>query len=260
MPDIAAAVVSSCPMPKIADEDRQPPPVEVWESAPALVPVIAAAEPELISDGGGLPFRPGRAVEPFAAVDPADPAVAALLVQIDRGRRQSQPTRLFRAKARPEPMEAAKKLAGWRVLARTEEQALFGRGTPPHMITVAVKRGPRNRWAPLGASNSRSLRATRDGVRASSWRPDPTSSLSPDATELRILVTERTMATGTPAAHRLLEPELFVDSERMILRVYVKPLEGYVGRTFRYETPLIVRLPEPLRARELVDGAVWSPG
>ena len=247
-------------MPKIADEDRQPPPVEVWESAPALVPVIAAAEPELISDGGGLPFRPGRAVEPFAAVDPADPAVAALLVQIDRGRRQSQPTRLFRAKARPEPMEAAKKLAGWRVLARTEEQALFGRGTPPHMITVAVKRGPRNRWAPLGASNSRSLRATRDGVRASSWRPDPTSSLSPDATELRILVTERTMATGTPAAHRLLEPELFVDSERMILRVYVKPLEGYVGRTFRYETPLIVRLPEPLRARELVDGAVWSPG
>ena len=46
----------------------------------------------------------------------------------------------------------------------------------------------------------------------------------------------------------------------MVLRVYVKPLAGYVGRTFRHETPLIVRLPEPLRARELIDGAVWSAG
>lgn len=68
------------------------------------------------------------------------------------------------------------------------------------------------------------------------------------------------MATGTPAADRLLEPELFVDSERLVLRVYVKPLEGYVGRASRHETPLIVRLPEPLRARALVDGAVWSAG
>lgn len=247
-------------MPKLADDDRQPPPAEVWESAPVLVPVTAAAEPELISDGGGLPFPPGRAVEPSAAVDPADPAVAALLVQIDRGRRQSQPTRLFRPKARPEPMETAKKLAAWRELARTEEEALFGRGTPPHMVTVAVKRGPRNRWAPLGVSNSRPLRASRNGVRASSWRLDPTFSLSPDVTELRVLLTERTMATGTPAADRLLEPELVVDSERLVLRMYVKPLEGYVGRTVKHETPLIVRLPEPLGARELVDGAVWSAG
>ena len=68
-------------------------------------------------------------------------AVAALLVRIDRGRRQSQPPRLLRPKARPEPMDNAKKLSGWLELARTDEEALFGRGTPPHMVTVAVKRG-----------------------------------------------------------------------------------------------------------------------
>ena len=247
-------------MPKIVEKDRKLPPVEAWETARALVPGIAPVEPELISDGGGLPFRPGRAVELFAAVDPADPAVAALLVQIDRGRRQSQPARFFGLRARPEPMEAAEKLAGWRELARTGEQALFGRGNPPHMVTVAVRRGSRNRWAPLGVSNSRSLRATRDGVRASSWRVDPRFLPGPEVTDLRILVTERTMATGTPAASRLLEPELFVDSERMVLRVYVKPLEGYVGRAFSHETPLIVRLPQPLGVRELVDGAVWPVG
>ena len=247
-------------MPKIADDDRPPPPAEVWESAASLVPVTAAAEPELISDGGGLPFPPGRAVGPAVALDPTDPAVAALLVQIDRSRRQAQPTRLFRPKARPEPMETAEQLAGWRELARTEEEALFARGTPPHMVTVAVKRRARNRWAPLGVSNSRPLRAVRDGVRASSWRLDPTFSLRPEVTELRVLLTERTMATGTPAADRLLEPELFLDPERLVLRLYVRPLEGYVGRTSRHETPLIVRLPEPLGARQPVDGAVWSAG
>jgi len=110
----------------------------------------------------------------------------------------------------------------------------------------------------MGVSNSRPLRAVRDGVRASSWRLDPSFPPGPGDTELRILVTERTMATGTPAAKRLLEPELYLDERLAVLRVYVRPLEGYVGRTIRYETPVIIRLPEPLGTRELVDGAVWS--
>lgn len=245
-------------MAKIAEEDREPPPPEVWDTAPTLVPVAAAAEPALISDGGGLPFPPRKVFEPAAPLDPGDAAVAALLVQIDRGRRQAQPSRLFRPRPKAPPMETAAKLAGWRELARTGDEALFARGTPPQMLTVAVKRGLRSRWTPLGASNSRPLRSSRDGVRASSWRLDPTFPTTPDQVELRILVTERTMASGTPASDRLLEPELYVDAERCILRVYVKPLEGYVGRTFKHETPVIVRLPEPLGTRALVDGAVWS--
>ena len=68
------------------------------------------------------------------------------------------------------------------------------------------------------------------------------------------------MASGTPAAERLLEPEIQLDAERVLLRVYVKPIEGYVGRAARQETPVIVRLPEPLGARELVDGALFEPG
>jgi hypothetical protein len=224
-----------------------------------LVPVAAAAEPALISDGGGLPFAPARAFQQFAPLDPHDPAVVALVVQIERGRRQAQPARLLRPRAKPVAMETAALLEGWRELARTDEEALFGRGRPPQLLTVAVKRGLRNRWAPLGASNSRPLRAVRDGVRASSWRLDPTFATGPDTTELRILVTERTMASGTPADDRLLEPELHLDARQALLRVYVRPLEGYVGRTFKHETPVIVRLPEPLGARVPVDGALYEP-
>jgi hypothetical protein len=211
----------------------------------------------LISDGGGLPFAPVRATASPAALDPSDPAVRALLTQIDRGRRQAQPTRLLRPKARPAPMDVAAKLAGWRELARTDDEVLFGRGAPPQLLTVAATRGKRNRWSPLGASNARPLRAVRDGVRASSWRLDPTVVSGGDPRELRILVTERTMACGSPVAGRLLAPDLYLDEHRAVLTVYVRPIEGYVGRTRKHETPVIVALPEPLAGRPLLDGALY---
>ena len=245
-------------MPGTSDEDRKPPPPEAWEKAPALVPVAGPAEPALISDGGGLPFAPSRLSRDAAPLDPEDPAVAALLVQIDRGRRQAQPGRLFRPRAKPAPIGTSEKLAGWRELARAEDAAVYGRGHPPQLLTVAVRRTRRDRWEPVGASNSRPLRAVRDGVRASSWRLDPASVIDRELRELRILVTEVTMASGAPAAERLLEPELYLDDEHLVLRVFVKPLEGYVGRTARRETPVIVRLPEPVGTRQPTDGAVWS--
>jgi hypothetical protein len=249
-------------VPRTNDEDRTPPPPEAWEQAPRLETVPAPAEPALISDGGGLPFEPARVIGSPVSLDPADPAVAALLTQIDRGRQQAQPTRLLRPKAKPAPMAIAEKLAGWRELARTDDEVLFGRGMPPQLLTVAAKRGLRNRWSPLGASNARALRAVRDGIRASSWRLDPSFEPGGDQQELRILVTERTMASGTPAAARLLSPDLHLGADRVVLRVYVRPIEGYVGRAGKpgkHETPVIVRLPEPLGNRQLLDGALYEP-
>lgn len=246
-------------MPARKDQALKPPPPEVWEQAPRIETVAAPAEPLLISDGGGLPFAPARALSPPARLDPTDPAVAALLVQIDRGRQQAQASRLFRPKAKPAPMEVSEKLAGWRELARTDDEVLFGRGTPPQLLTVAATRGMRNRWSPLGASNARPLRAVRDGVRASSWRLDPSFAPGPEEQELRILVTERTMATGTPVAGRLLAPDLHLDEQRAVLRIYVRPIDGYVGRTGRHEAPVVVLLPEPLAGRQLLDGALYQP-
>jgi hypothetical protein len=244
---------------KHADQDRKPPPPEAWQSAPVLVPVASAAEPALVSDGGGLPFPPDRPFEPADTLRIDDPAVKALIAQIDRGRRQALPERPFRPKPKPAPMPTSEKLAGWRALARTDTEVLFGRGRPPHLLTVAARSARRGRWKAVGVSNSRPLRACRDGIRASSWRLDPDFEPDPNQTDLRILVTEVTMASGALAADRLLEPELHLDSERVLLRVYVKPLVGYVGRAARHETPVIVRLPEPLGARRAVDGALFQP-
>jgi len=246
-------------VPRTKDEDRKPPPPEAWAHAPTLIAQPSTPEPGLISDGGGLPFSPDRPFQPFAPLDPGEPPVGALIVQIDRGRQQAQPTRLLRPKPKPPPIETAEKLTGWRELARAEDEVLYGRGRPPQLLTVAVRRGQLSKWAPLGASNSRPLRAIRDGVRASSWRLDPTFALSPELTALHILVTEQTMATGTPVEDRLLTPDLYLGSERVVLRVYVQPLEGYIGRTSRHETPVIVALPEPLGRRPVLDGALYEP-
>ena len=71
--------------------------------------------------------------------------------------------------------------------------------------------GLRRSWAVVGASSSRPLRAVRDGIRASSWRLDPTHEVRPEDTVLRVLVTEQTFSSGQLADGRLLVPELFAD-------------------------------------------------
>jgi hypothetical protein len=111
----------------------------------------------------------------------------------------------------------------------------------------------------LGVSNSRPLRATREGVRASSWRLDPDFRLTPDTRELRVLVTEQTMSSGMLADDRLLTPEIYLDDDDLVLRLYVRPIEGYVGRAQRYETPVIIELPQAVGGRQVIDGALYEP-
>jgi hypothetical protein len=225
--------------------------------APLLTPLLSGYEPELISDGGGLPFAPSAPFEPFTPLVPDEPAVKVLLEQIDLGRKQAQRPRLFRRGPAVPKLTPEEKLAGWRALAATEDEILYAKGRPPQLLTVAVQRR-RKAWTVIGVSNSRPLRAVRQGVRASSWRLDPDFMPGPESTELHLLVTEQTVATGTLAADRMLAPDLHLDGERAMLRIYVKPIEGYTARTKRYETAVTVRLPEPLGERAVIDGALYE--
>jgi hypothetical protein len=228
---------------------------------PALTPLITGREPALISDGGGLPFAPAAPFAPFAPLDPTSAPVLALIGQIDFGRKQTNKKRgLFRRSGPLPELDPAQKLAGWRALAATDDEILYAKGRPPHLLTVAVKRGGRReKWAVVGVSNSRQLRASRQGIRASSWRLDPEFETGPGQTELHLLVTEQTQATGVLADDRLLAPDLYVGSDELILRFYIRALEGYTGRTRRYETAVRVHLPEAVGERAVLDGAVYEP-
>jgi hypothetical protein len=218
--------------------------------------VAAPRQPELISDGGGLPFPPAALATP-ARLDPEDPAVGALIAQITprtAPKLASAPWKRHAAAPSAPPS-----LGGWRLLARTDGEALFARGRPPQLLTVAVRQDVRRRtWTCIGTSAARPLRATRDGIRASSWRLDPSHEVEPNETVLRVLVTEQTFAGGQRAHGRVLQPDLHLDAEELVLTIFVTPQPGFQARSPNPETPVRIALPQPVGPRRLTDGALYD--
>jgi hypothetical protein len=200
-----------------------------------LEPLPAPRVPGFVSDGTGLPFSPLVLERPPQALDSSDPAVGALAAQLDR-----QPV-------------------GWRLLARTDTEALFGRGLPPELLTVVVKHdAKRGTWSCVAKGNGRPLRATRDGIRASSWHLDEVVELKPEDAVLRICVTEQTFAGGRRADGRVLAPDLYESDHELVLTMYVKPESGFQMRRPNPETPVRVALARPIGHREVIDGAVYA--
>ncbi len=224
-----------------------------------LEPRLVGRDPELISDGGGLPFSPAALARPSGGLDTEDPAVGALLAHLAARVGPKQGARAPRKRgASPSPLPVAS-LNDWRLLARTGGEALFGRGRPPQLLTVAARRESRDRgWRCVAESAARPLRATRDGIRASSWRSDPAQELASDETTLRILVTEQTFAGGRRATGRVLAPDLHLDEDELVLTMFVRPERGFQARAPNPETPVRVVLPRSVGARQLVDGAVYE--
>jgi hypothetical protein len=206
-----------------------------WQRCAVLEPLPAPRVPEFVSDGAGLPFSPQLLERPPEPLDAADPAVSALAAKLDG------------------------QLVGWRLLARADNEALFGRGLPPKLLTVVVRQdAKRGTWSCVAKSNSRPLRATRDGIRASSWHLDEAVELKPEDTVLRICVTEQTFAGGRRADGRVLAPDLYEAEDELVLTMYVKPESGFQMRTPNPETPVRVALANPIGHRELIDGAVYE--
>jgi len=226
-----------------------------WERSSLLEPRYAPRVPELISDAGGLAFPPDALEGPFKRLDRRDPAVEMLAAWVE-GRAGSSPLGKTQQPSEP-PSPSA--LDGWRLIARTGDEALFGRGMPPDLVMVAVRRDARSgTWSRADKTAGRPLRVTRDGVRASSWRLDPTYEPRADHTVLRVLVTEQTYAGGKRADGRVLEPDLHEGEHELVLTMFVTPLEGFVMRSPNPETPVRVALPQPVGSRELIDGGIYD--
>jgi hypothetical protein len=221
-----------------------------------LEPHYAQRVPELISDVDGLAFPPSALDGPFKPLDPSDPPVELLAARLE-SRAGSSP--LHTGEQGVERRPSSSILDGWHLIARTGMEALFGRGMPPDLVMVrAQKDARRGTWSRVDKTAGRPLRVTRDGIRASSWRLDPTHELRADDTVLRILVAEQTYGGGKRADGRVLDPDLYEGEHELILTMFVTPLEGFKMRTPNPDTPVRVALPHPIGSRELIDGAVYE--
>jgi hypothetical protein len=231
-----------------------------WERSALLETRPASRLPEVVSDGGGLPFALAALEGAPTALDPKDAAVAALLYQLkfQAARRREAPAAGGAPGAGP---TAAAVLDGWRALARNDDEVLFGLGLPPRLLTVAVRReGRRGDWVCANSSASQPLRATRDGIRASAWRLDPAQELAPADMVLRVLVTEQAFAGGQRADRRVLEPDLYVGEGELVLRMFITPRPGFQSGTLNPETPVRITLPQAVGERQLRDGAFAPDG
>lgn len=97
-----------------------------------------------------------------------------------------------------------------------------------------------------------------------SWALDPAfASRSADSTELRILAWERACSSGSPATGRMSAPVVEYTPETVTITIGVRPLEVAPGAGLSCPmppgTPAIVRLPQPLGERTLLDGGHEPP-
>jgi hypothetical protein len=211
-----------------------------------------ARQPELISDGGGLPFPPTALLGAHQPLAEQDPAVEALHSHLAaRAAKRSGRLPWKRGEASEPPS-----LEGWRLLAQTETEALFGIGRPPRLLTVTARReGIRRRWSCAGPNAAGTVRVTREGIRASSWRLDPTQETQPDQSTLRVLVTEQAFASGQRAEGRILPPDIYIDEKEIVLTMFVTPRPGYQSASKNPESAVRIALPDLIGHRPLVDGA-----
>ncbi|HEX4108613.1 MAG TPA: hypothetical protein VHX88_10795 [Solirubrobacteraceae bacterium] len=250
-------------LPLRRDKDKGPKPEKPpklpgekdWARCAALEPVAGSARPVLVGDGGGPPFPPSALFAPPDALDEAQPDVAALLAHLEQraaARRKAAP----RGEAALIEGPVSPSLEGWRALVRGEGEVLYGHGVPPRLQTVALREDARRgRWSVYGSTAGRVLRPVRDGLRASSWQLDPEQALDPQTTELRLMVTEQSSASGQRADGRVQPPELWADARALVLTVFVTPRPGFQNNVKNPLTPVRVTLPEPLGERVLCDGS-----
>jgi hypothetical protein len=240
----------------LPEDERTLPSERDWERSAVLEPRPGPRHPELIGDGAAMPFATAALAGPPSPVDPQDPAAQALLSYLASRMAPKRASRPWKRGAPAQPAPPAS-LDGWRLLAQTDGEVLFARGLPPQLLTVTLRRNAlRRSWSCVGARMAHTLRATRDGIRASSWRVDPTQEIQPEQTVLRLLVTEQAFASGQRADGRVLVPDVHAAPDELVLTMFVAPRPGYQTAMRNPETPVRVALAEPVGARRLIDGAL----
>jgi hypothetical protein len=94
------------------------------------------------------------------------------------------------------------------------------------------------------------------GLNTVNWRIDPSAGpLTPNSTQIEVLVTERECASGQAMGDRLLGPEVVMTDSAVLIAFAANPPPGE-GQTCpsNPEQAVVVDLSEPLGSRDVLDG------
>jgi hypothetical protein len=97
------------------------------------------------------------------------------------------------------------------------------------------------------------------GVGRAVFRVAPDVELAADSTETAVLVTELACTRGQDARGRILPPQIFSDADSVTVVMTIRALTGVHTCIDGRATPFVLRLPEPLGERPLLDGYSIPP-
>ena len=93
-----------------------------------------------------------------------------------------------------------------------------------------------------------------------SWWLDPAAApLSPDATTIPALITERACASGQPPGDRVVAPEVFSSEAAILATVWIRRQQGGQDCQGNPAVPLEIELGQPVGDRQLLDGSEIPP-
>ncbi|HYN48833.1 MAG TPA: hypothetical protein VER83_08190 [Candidatus Nanopelagicales bacterium] len=129
----------------------------------------------------------------------------------------------------------------------------------PDWLSVEVEGGSAG-WQPVGMGACTPLVVLSDEFGPATWALDPAFPAPIDeTTQLRVLVSERACASGSPTTGRMSAPVVVVSAATVTVTIGVRPLGGIQTCPLPPGTPAIVTLPEPLGNRALLDGGRVPP-
>jgi hypothetical protein len=92
------------------------------------------------------------------------------------------------------------------------------------------------------------------------WWLDPAAApLSPDATTIPALISERACASGQPPGDRVVAPEVFTSADAILATVWIRKQQGGQDCQGNPAVPLEIPLGEPVGNRRLLDGSEIPP-
>ena len=97
------------------------------------------------------------------------------------------------------------------------------------------------------------------GAGIAMFRLAPHETLTPDAVEVDVLVTEMACNSGEDARGRILAPDITTSVQSVTVVMTVRPRGGGQECPSNPETPFLLMLPEPLGERSLLDGSEIPP-